>query len=47
MNRDFAEMLGALCDQRAEFLLVGAYAMAAHGVVRATGDIDKIGRAHV
>ncbi|NTV73231.1 MAG: hypothetical protein HGA66_03375 [Holophaga sp.] len=40
MNRDFAEMLGALCDQRAEFLLVGAYAMAAHGVVRATGDID-------
>lgn len=40
MNRDFAEILGALCDQRAEFLLVGAYAMAAHGVVRATGDID-------
>jgi hypothetical protein len=40
MNRDFAEMLGALCDQQAEFLVVGAYAMAAHGYPRATGDID-------
>lgn len=33
-------MLGALCDQQAEFLVVGAYAMAAHGFPRATGDID-------
>jgi len=40
MNRDFAEMLGALCDQQVEFLIVGAYAMAAHGLPRATGDID-------
>ena len=40
MNRDFAEMLGALSDQQAEFLVVGAYAMAAHGTPRATGDID-------
>lgn len=40
MNRDFAEMLGALSDQKAEFLVVGAYAMAAHGTPRATGDID-------
>jgi hypothetical protein len=40
MNRDFAEMLGALCDQQAEFLVVGAYALAAHGLPRATGDID-------
>jgi hypothetical protein len=39
MNQDFAEMLGALCDQKAEFLVVGAYAMAAHGFPRATGDI--------
>jgi len=29
MNRDFTEMLGALCDQQAEFLVVGAYALAA------------------
>jgi hypothetical protein len=40
MNRDFAEMLGALSARQAEFLVVGAYAMAAHGVPRATGDID-------
>jgi len=33
-------MLGALCDQQVEFLVVGAYAMAAHGLPRATGDID-------
>jgi hypothetical protein len=33
-------MLGALCDQQAEFMVVGAYAMAAHGFPRATGDID-------
>jgi hypothetical protein len=40
MNRDFVEMLGALSDQQAEFLVVGAYALAAHGVPRSTGDID-------
>lgn len=40
MNRDFEEMLAALCDQGAEFLLVGAYALAAHGLPRSTGDID-------
>jgi len=40
MNRDFAEMLAALSAAGAEFLVVGAYAMAAHGLPRATGDID-------
>jgi hypothetical protein len=40
MNRDFAEMLSALSAEGAEFLVVGAYAMAAHGYPRATGDID-------
>ena len=40
MNNDFFEMLCALSDQQAEFLVVGAYAMAAHGYPRATGDID-------
>ncbi len=39
MNRDFAEMLAALSAAGAEFLLVGAHALAAHGVVRATGDL--------
>ena len=33
-------MLSALCDEGVEFLVVGAYAMAAHGFPRATGDID-------
>ncbi len=27
MNRDFVEMLSALCDAEAEFLIVGALAM--------------------
>jgi len=40
MNRNFVEMLSALSAERAEYLLVGAHAMAAHGVPRATGDID-------
>jgi hypothetical protein len=40
LNRDYAEMLSALSDEGAEFMIVGAYAMAAHGVPRATGDLD-------
>jgi len=40
MNRDFAEMLLALSGAGAEFLIVGAYALAAHGRPRATGDLD-------
>jgi hypothetical protein len=40
MNRDFAEMLSALFAARAEFLVVGAHALAAHGFPRATGDLD-------
>lgn len=40
MNRDFVEMLSALSAAGADHLIVGAYAMAAHGWPRATGDID-------
>jgi hypothetical protein len=40
MNRDFAEMLRALADEGVEYLVVGAYAVAGHGIPRATGDID-------
>jgi hypothetical protein len=40
MNRDFVEMLSALTETEAEFLVVGAHALAAHGVPRATGDLD-------
>ena len=39
-NPDFKDMLSALSDNKAEFLLVGAYAMAVHGLPRATGDLD-------
>ena len=40
MNRDYNEILSALCAEGAEFLIVGAYAVGAHGIPRATGDID-------
>lgn len=40
MNRDFAEMLNALSAEALEFLVVGAYAVAGHGIPRATVDID-------
>jgi hypothetical protein len=40
LNPDFHDMLSVLCEEKAEFLIVGAYALAAHGHPRATGDID-------
>ena len=40
MNRDFVEILSALIEAGAEFLVVGAHALAAHGTPRATGDLD-------
>ena len=40
LNEDYKEMLHALVDEKVRFLLVGAYAMAAHGYPRATMDID-------
>ena len=40
LNPDFRDMLSALSDERAEFLVVGAYAVAVHGLPRATGDLD-------
>lgn len=40
LNPDFRDMLSALCEEKADFLIVGAYALAAHGHPRATGDID-------
>ncbi|MGE5234458.1 MAG: DUF6036 family nucleotidyltransferase [Acidobacteriota bacterium] len=40
MNRDFAEMLSALSAAGADFLIVGAHALAIHGHPRATGDLD-------
>ena len=40
LNEDYKDMLRALSDEKVRFLLVGAYAMAAHGYPRATMDID-------
>jgi len=39
MNPDFVEMLSALRDAGADYLVVGAHALAAHGRPRATGDL--------
>jgi len=40
LNEDYKEMLQLLIGEKVKFLLVGAYAMAAHGYPRATMDID-------
>ncbi len=40
LNPDFHDILSAFNAERVEYLLVGAYAVAAHGLPRATGDID-------
>jgi predicted nucleotidyltransferase len=40
LNEDYKDMLRALSDERVRFILVGAYALAAHGYPRATMDID-------
>jgi len=40
LNEDYKDMLRALYDENVRFILVGAYALAAHGYPRATMDID-------
>jgi hypothetical protein len=40
LNEDYKDMLQALVDEKVKFLLVGAYALAAHGYPRSTMDID-------
>jgi hypothetical protein len=40
LNPDFKEMLSCLKDENVDFLVIGAYALAAHGFPRATGDLD-------
>lgn len=40
MNEEFIEFLRALVANDARFLIVGAHALAVHGVPRATGDLD-------
>ena len=40
LNEDYRDMLRILSEEKVEFLLVGAYALAVHGYLRATMDID-------
>ena len=40
LNEDYRDILLAFVDEKVEFLLVGAYALAAHGYPRATMDIN-------
>jgi hypothetical protein len=40
VNQDFLDFLKCLIEAGARFLVVGAHALAVHGVPRATGDLD-------
>ena len=40
MNEDFRDVLAELLAARARFLVVGAHAVAVHGIPRSTGDLD-------
>ncbi|MCI5227036.1 MAG: hypothetical protein D3918_10370 [Candidatus Electrothrix sp. AX2] len=40
LNEDYREMLQTLLENEVRFLVVGAYALAAYGYPRATGDFD-------
>lgn len=40
LSLDFADFITCLNAQRVDYVLIGGYALAVHGVVRATGDID-------
>jgi hypothetical protein len=40
LNPDYRDMLFAFADAEVEYMVIGAYAMAAHGHPRATGDLD-------
>jgi len=40
LNEDFRDIIGALLEEGARFLVAGAHALAVHGIPRATGDLD-------
>ncbi len=44
LNEDFRDILSIFIEEKVEFILVGAYALAVHGLPRATGDIDLLVR---
>lgn len=39
LSSDYKDILSALNEEKAEYIIVGAYAIAVHGFPRATGDI--------
>jgi hypothetical protein len=40
LDRDFSEFVASFVSREVRFLIVGGYAVAAHGLPRATGDLD-------
>jgi hypothetical protein len=44
LNEDFRDIITAFADHGVEFVVVGAYALAFHGALRARGDIDLLVR---
>jgi hypothetical protein len=40
LDQDFSEFVTLLRNNGVRFLVVGGYALAAHGLPRATGDLD-------
>jgi hypothetical protein len=40
LNPDFRDVLAAFASESVEFVVIGAYALALHGVPRFTGDLD-------
>ena len=40
LNKDYKDILQILSEKKVKFILIGAYAMAAHGFPRSTMDID-------
>jgi hypothetical protein len=40
LNPDFRDILSAFAEHGVDYMVVGAYALAYHGLPRATGDID-------
>ncbi len=45
LNQDYLDLLGLLNGESCEYVIVGAHALAAHGVPRFTGDLDILIRA--
>jgi hypothetical protein len=43
-NDDFLDLVDCLAEEEVEYIVVGAFALAQHGLPRATGDIDFLVR---